>query len=69
MVPSQSSPDPPKHFRSGPLPSESQILCRLTPLLQISRAPGHVMHDVHFALQPRNMDTIKEIADAVSDPT
>ena len=64
MVPSQSSPDPPKRLRRGPLPSES-----LTLLLQISRAPGHVMHDVHFALQPRNMDTIKEIADAVSDPT
>jgi hypothetical protein len=37
--------------------------------LQISRAPGDAMHPVHFALRARNMDKIKEIADAVADPT
>ena len=35
---------------------------------QVSRAPRNTMHSVHFLLQPRNMGTIYEIADAVSDP-
>ena len=36
---------------------------------QVSRAAGHASHPVSFALQARNMDTIREIANAVSDPS